>query len=131
MTMITPSYLGETIEYSSLHACRSTLEDPIASADGDGERTVHRPHCAVERQFTHEQMMVESRDSTHGSQNAEGHGKIKPRAFFAHVGRGQIDGDGLIGIAEAGVDERGLDAFPALAHRCIRHPDRDEVARRA
>ena len=28
MTMITPSYLGETIEYSSLHACRSTLEDP-------------------------------------------------------------------------------------------------------
>ena len=28
MTMITPSYLGETIEYSSLNACRSTLEDP-------------------------------------------------------------------------------------------------------
>ena len=35
MTMITPSYLGETIEYSSLHACRSTLEDPtIPSAIG-------------------------------------------------------------------------------------------------
>ena len=32
MTMITPSYLGETIEYSSLHACRSTLEDPTLSA---------------------------------------------------------------------------------------------------
>ena len=32
MTMITPSYLGETIEYSSLHACRSTLEDPTANA---------------------------------------------------------------------------------------------------
>ena len=31
MTMITPSYLGETIEYSSLHACRSTLEDPMVS----------------------------------------------------------------------------------------------------
>ena len=31
MTMITPSYLGETIEYSSLHACRSTLEDPNPS----------------------------------------------------------------------------------------------------
>ena len=30
MTMITPSYLGETIEYSSLHACRSTLEDPTS-----------------------------------------------------------------------------------------------------
>ena len=33
MTMITPSYLGETIEYSSLHACRSTLEDPTGPRD--------------------------------------------------------------------------------------------------
>ena len=33
MTMITPSYLGETIEYSSLHACRSTLEDPTYLAN--------------------------------------------------------------------------------------------------
>ena len=33
MTMITPSYLGETIEYSSLHACRSTLEDPTGVVD--------------------------------------------------------------------------------------------------
>ena len=33
MTMITPSYLGETIEYSSLHACRSTLEDPTSDFD--------------------------------------------------------------------------------------------------
>ena len=33
MTMITPSYLGETIEYSSLHACRSTLEDPTSSRE--------------------------------------------------------------------------------------------------
>ena len=32
MTMITPSYLGETIEYSSLHACRSTLEDPTGNS---------------------------------------------------------------------------------------------------
>ena len=34
MTMITPSYLGETIEYSSLHACRSTLEDPTLGVPG-------------------------------------------------------------------------------------------------
>ena len=45
MTMITPSYLGETIEYSSLHACRSTLEDPTFRLEGParallmGERT--------------------------------------------------------------------------------------------
>ena len=38
MTMITPSYLGETIEYSSLHACRSTLEDPTNSDFHGGVR---------------------------------------------------------------------------------------------
>ena len=36
MTMITPSYLGETIEYSSLHACRSTLEDPTREGHPSG-----------------------------------------------------------------------------------------------
>ena len=44
MTMITPSYLGETIEYSSLHACRSTLEDPTATAAECSSRvTLHDP----------------------------------------------------------------------------------------
>ena len=45
MTMITPSYLGETIEYSSLHACRSTLEDPTTQpgATGRSETTIRRP----------------------------------------------------------------------------------------
>ena len=42
MTMITPSYLGETIEYSSLHACRSTLEDPRA------RNTVQLPNTPAE-----------------------------------------------------------------------------------
>ena len=42
MTMITPSYLGETIEYSSLHACRSTLEDPTDMAELKGRKAVER-----------------------------------------------------------------------------------------
>ena len=44
MTMITPSYLGETIEYSSLHACRSTLEDPT-DADEWRERLLASVSC--------------------------------------------------------------------------------------
>ena len=43
MTMITPSYLGETIEYSSLHACRSTLEDPTLYAGSPPRSTVGWP----------------------------------------------------------------------------------------
>ena len=52
MTMITPSYLGETIEYSSLHACRSTLEDPTlgqcgpsTSCDGAGTCVLSTTGC--------------------------------------------------------------------------------------
>ena len=41
MTMITPSYLGETIEYSSLHACRSTLEDPTGEFGEDHDPESH------------------------------------------------------------------------------------------
>ena len=46
MTMITPSYLGETIEYSSLHACRSTLEDPTSLSPPRTivEDPIHKPH---------------------------------------------------------------------------------------
>ena len=40
MTMITPSYLGETIEYSSLHACRSTLEDPTDAKIADLKKSI-------------------------------------------------------------------------------------------
>ena len=44
MTMITPSYLGETIEYSSLHACRSTLEDPTQTAYLGGPESLQSEH---------------------------------------------------------------------------------------
>ena len=51
MTMITPSYLGETIEYSSLHACRSTLEDPtpvkIVLDAGSNKDHLLRPGMSV------------------------------------------------------------------------------------
>ena len=43
MTMITPSYLGETIEYSSLHACRSTLEDPTNLCTSHSREETYAP----------------------------------------------------------------------------------------
>ena len=75
--------------------------------------------------------MVERRDLAHRAQNPHGHRQIEAGALLAHVGRREIDGHGLIRIAEAGIDERGFDALTAFAHRRIRHPDHNEVARRA
>ena len=63
MTMITPSYLGETIEYSSLHACRSTLEDPTRhdydSRPAAGPINVTRDPLQIQG------MLFESRDRVH------------------------------------------------------------------
>ena len=61
MTMITPSYLGETIEYSSLHACRSTLEDPTNSPVADF-------HCVQCR----EQFELKSQRGRFGPKVADG-----------------------------------------------------------
>ena len=53
MTMITPSYLGETIEYSSLHACRSTLEDPTFAECMAVFTELHAMECELET-LTHQ-----------------------------------------------------------------------------
>jgi len=49
MTMITPSYLGETIEYSSLHACRSTLEDPTTRYGLNGLKEIEAAKRRLEQ----------------------------------------------------------------------------------
>ena len=54
MTMITPSYLGETIEYSSLHACRSTLEDPTLHT---GQRLADMGEWRLRNDGTYDQAM--------------------------------------------------------------------------
>ena len=56
MTMITPSYLGETIEYSSLHACRSTLEDPTYE-----RAALFRDRIQAVRRVSERQMMATTR----------------------------------------------------------------------
>ena len=41
-------------------------------------------------------------------EDAERHRQVESRAFLADVGRGQVDGDAFIGIAEAGVEQRAI-----------------------
>ena len=60
MTMITPSYLGETIEYSSLHACRSTLEDPTPLVSNGANGPPTRSLTWVAANTTHIAVSIES-----------------------------------------------------------------------
>ena len=75
MTMITPSYLGETIEYSSLHACRSTLEDPTAEimdcSIGNSKSQLHKARMRL-RELLHESMRDKAREDRKAAGNAGG-----------------------------------------------------------
>ena len=111
MTMITPSYLGETIEYSSLHACRSTLEDPTwkieilfvndASGDATGARLAAlQPEVPVLRVLTHRRNAGQSRAIRTGVQAA--------RARIVVM----LDGDGQNDPADAPRLARALMSGP-------------------
>ena len=65
----------------------------------------------------------------HRAQDPHGHGQVEAGAFLAHVGGREIDGDAFVGIAEAGVDERALDALAAFPDGDVGHADHDGIPR--
>ena len=65
MTMITPSYLGETIEYSSLHACRSTLEDPTHGRHPHERMRFTSRVKSGKRAVTHVRVLARLQGATH------------------------------------------------------------------
>jgi len=87
----------------------------LARADGDGERAAHGAYGAIERELADEDVAIQGLHRAHGAQDAYGDREIEAGAFFAHIGRGQVDGDAFVGVAETGIDERALDALAALA----------------
>ena len=78
MTMITPSYLGETIEYSSLHACRSTLEDPTSKTMSLTARQSPETIGIMRRQ-----LLEFMSDQGPGSDDVDSLTGIDPAAFVA------------------------------------------------
>ena len=75
-----------------------------------------------------DEVVVQAFESTHGAEDGEGHGKVETGAFLAELGRGEVDGDGLVGVAEAGVHEGGLDSFAAFADGVVGGADEHEIA---
>ena len=106
------------------------IRDALAAgAHRDRQHTPHRPKSAIQRQFANQHVLVGGGHRPHRSQDSERHGQIEAGAFLANIGRSKIDGYRLVRIPEAGIQQRRLDPFAALAHRGVRHADRDEVAR--
>ena len=68
---------------------------------------------------------------SHRAENPHRHRQIETGAFLTNIGGRKVDRHRLRRIAEAGVQQRGLDAFARFADCGIRHADGDEVARGA
>ena len=101
----------------------------FAGADGDGEGAAHRTDGAIEGELADKDVLIESLHGAHGAQDGHGYGEVEARPFLAYIGRGEVDGDALIGIAEAGVDESAFDALATFADGHVGHADHHRVPR--
>ena len=93
----------------------------LACADRHRQSAADRAHRAIERKLARKDVMFQPRNAPHGAENPDGHRQIEARSLFADVGRGQVDGERLVGVPEAGVHERGFDPLAALAHGYVGH----------
>jgi site-specific DNA recombinase len=102
-----------------------------ARAHGHRERAAYGTDGAVEREFSYQQMTVETFYGAHCAEDSHRHREIETGSLFADVSGSQIDRYGLAGPTKAGVDQRRLDTFAALPNRRVGHTDSNEIARRA
>ena len=62
------------------------------------------------------------RENSHGGQDAQCHGQVKPGTLLFDAGRCQIDGDAIVGELVTGIADGGLDALFALLDRRLGQP---------
>ena len=90
--------------------------------DGHREDAADGAQRAVERELAADEHLVQHRlrdPARARGEEAERDGQVERRALLAHVGGGEVHGDGAARHGEAGVLERGPDAVAALAHGAV------------
>ena len=97
--------------------------------NGHRQHARHGAHAAVQPQFADQQKaaQVVGTQRAIGAQDADGDGQVEARAFFFHVGRGQVDSDMGGRNQVTGVFDGSAHAIAALAHRGIRKAHGVEV----
>jgi hypothetical protein len=100
-------------------------EAGVATIEGEGEGTADRAQLAIEPQFTDQADPIQlfQWNDPLPREDAEGDREIESATDFAHISRGEVDGDLPGRNTVAGVLERGGDPFTALTHRALRQPD--------
>ena len=108
---------------------RNKHADPAvgARAQGDGQNALARTHRAGEREFPHDDKIVElvGFDLFPGGEHAQRDGQVEARPFLFHVGGREVDGRAPHRKFETGIGERGRNAVARFLHRGIRQADND------
>jgi hypothetical protein len=96
----------------------------------DRQHTAYRTQLPVEGQFADQEVFrqIRTRQKALTSKNAYRHRKVEGRTFLLHVGRRQIDGDGLIRKRETVVADGRNDAAARLPDRRVRQSDNIKIA---
>ena len=109
---------------------RNEHADPAVRAGAQGHRqhALARTHRAGQRQFAHDDEIVElvGFDLFAGGQHADGDGQVKARPLLFHVGGREVDGRASHRKFETGIGERGGDPVARFLHRGVRQADDDD-----
>ena len=99
-----------------------------ARAQGDRQNALARTHRAGQREFAHDDEIVElvGFDLFAGGEHAQRDGQVEARAFLFHVGGREVDGRAPHRKFETGIGERGGDAVARFLHRRVRQADDDD-----
>src|ERR1019366_10598518 len=99
----------------------------LARAERNGQNTLDRPHCPVERQFANhnEILKLVGFELFAGGNHADGDGQVEAWPLFLYVRWGKVDRGPTESEAEAGVDQGGCHTVAGFLNRSIRKPNDD------
>ena len=94
---------------------------------GDGQRSFDRFNVAVKRQFSQNDILLQSfaRNLLAGGKDAQRDGKVKGRPFFLCISRREVDRDPLGAELIAAVFDGGTHALPAFLDGVVGQTDQD------
>jgi hypothetical protein len=93
-----------------------------------GQHPAHRLDLGVQGQLAdhRERRVGGTVQRARGREDAQRDRQIEGRAFLADVGRGEIDGDAVVGEGEAGVADGRPHTLAAFPHRGVGQADGGE-----
>src|SRR6185436_8100026 len=96
---------------------------------GDRQYTADAVDAAIERQFTHNDGVVDAppRQGAGGRKQSKRYRQIERRSRLADVGWRQVDGDSMMGKFEPGIADGRTHPVTALSHGRIGQTDHGEV----